>query len=269
MGFSQEWLVAALESTLRGRCGQIPFNVHVFDRLNSTNQTLWDLIEQGAGAGTVVIASQQTAGRGQWGRQWQSQQGGLYLSLAIEPRLPAAHSAQLTLCSAWGIATALRECGIPVSLKWPNDLILTNRKLGGILTETRVHQGQIAKAVVGVGINWANEVPETGINLESFCNEANCSAIASLEMLAAVTLTGLTSGYEFLSEKGISDLLPAYSALLSSLGQPVVLEGRQGVVVGVSAQGELKVRFDNKFDNEEAGLETTLKPGEIALGYKY
>lgn len=265
MGFSQERLADALQSTLRLGGGQNPFTVHVFNRLISTNQTLWGLIEQGAGAGTVVIASQQTAGRGQWGRQWQSQQGGLYLSLAIEPRLPASQSAQLTLCSAWGIATALRECGIPVSLKWPNDLVLAKRKLGGILTETRVHQGQIAKAVVGVGINWANEVPETGINLQSFCNEAGCPAITSLETLAAITLTGLASGYQFLAEKGIADLLPAYSALLTSLGQPVVLEGRQGVVVGVSSQGELKVRFDN----EETGLETCLQPGEIALGYKH
>ncbi|MBD2039121.1 biotin--[acetyl-CoA-carboxylase] ligase [Microcoleus sp. FACHB-672] len=264
MGFSQERLETALESTLRLGCEQTPFTVHIFNQLVSTNQTLWELIDQGAGAGTVAIASQQTAGRGQWGRQWQSQPGGLYLSLAIEPRLPASHSAQLTLCSAWGIAAALREWGIPVSLKWPNDLILAERKLGGILTETRVHQGKIAKAVVGVGINWANEVPETGINLQSFCTEKVFPSIASLEMLAAITLRGLASGYQFLAEKGIAELVPAYCALLTSLGEPVVVEGRQGVVVGVSSQGELQVRFHA----DPVGSEICLQPGTIALGYK-
>jgi len=66
-----------------------------------------------------------------------------------------------------GNCYGLREHGIPVGLKWPNDLMLCGRKLGGILTETKVQQGRITKAVVGVGINW-NPVPETGINLLSF-----------------------------------------------------------------------------------------------------
>src|SRR5919199_4760228 len=205
-------------------------SLQVFETLPSTNQTLWELLNQGAASGTVVIAQQQTAGRGQWGRQWQSMLGGLYLSLALAPNLQASNSAQLTLCSAWGIATALRAYSIPVFLKWPNDLLLKGRKLGGILTQTRVQQGQITKAVVGVGVNWSNCVPDLGINLQSFCEEQLSPSVTSLEMLAAIVLQGLHLGHQYWSEKGIEILLKSYLELLDNQGGHVVVEGNPGVI---------------------------------------
>jgi BirA family biotin operon repressor/biotin-[acetyl-CoA-carboxylase] ligase len=249
----------------------LPLSFHIFETLPSTNQTLWELLDQGATPGTVVIALEQTAGRGQWGRQWQSSTGGLYLSVALAPNLVATNSAHLTLGSAWGIATTLRSYGIPALIKWPNDLILCKRKLGGILTETRVQQGRITKAVVGVGINWANLVPETGINLESFLQqqpiEANALraqfANASLERLAAMTLQGILSGYQQVSLEGIDALLPAYVELLSCRGRSVIVDGRSGVIVGVVSTGELQVRLNSL----AAAEEICFKPGTISLGY--
>jgi BirA family biotin operon repressor/biotin-[acetyl-CoA-carboxylase] ligase len=217
--------------------------------------------------GTVVIAAQQTAGRGQWGRQWQSGPGGLYLSVALAPNLQASNSAQLTLCSAWGIATALRGYDIPVFLKWPNDLLLKGGKLGGILTETRVQQGQITKAVVGVGINWSNFVPETGINLQSFCEEQLSPSVTSLEMLAAIVLQGLLFGYRRWSEGNIEILLQSYLELLDSRGCHVIVDGNPGIVTGVTATGELRVCL-NSLNSREAASEICLKPGTISFGYR-
>lgn len=247
--------------------------LHLFQTLSSTNQTLWELLNQGATIPTVVIATQQTAGRGQWGRKWQSNQGGLYLSLALAPNLEASNSAQLTLCSAWGIATALRSYGIPVLLKWPNDLLLLGRKLGGILTETRVHQGQITKAIVGVGINWSNTVPETGINLQFFCAQQVTPSVTSLEMLAAIVVKGLLVGYQRWSEDGIDNLLLSYNKLLDSQGYPVTVEGNPGTVIGVTPTGELRVRLRSldpsmTGTNSPTPTEITLKPGTISLGYR-
>lgn len=268
-----------LESLL-GAYSQTPLNLsfYIFETLPSTNQTLWELIDQGAAPGTVVIAEQQTAGKGQWGRQWQSSVGGLYLSMAFAPNLPATNAAGLTISSAWGIATELRRHGIPVLIKWPNDLVLEGRKLGGILTETRVNKGQITTAIVGVGINWANPVPETGINLQSFFQEAGVSTISlewedkkapktppvtSLEMLGAIAIQGLLSGYQHAQPEKIDTLLPYYLELLSSQGHSVVVDGRPGVVVGVTSTGELRVRLDSSADVEEI----CLQPGTINLGY--
>ena len=275
MGFNQQHFTTALLSvkeqlsehnqlSVTDLALEIP--IQVFETLPSTNQTLWQLINQGATIPTLVIAERQTAGRGQWGRFWQSEPGGLYLSVALDPHLPASDFAQLTMCSAWGIATALRCYNLPVLLKWPNDLLLAGRKLGGILTETRVQRGQIHKAVVGVGINWSNSVPASGINLQSFY-ENFAFKITSLESLAAVVVLGLLSGYQNWLETGVERLLASYLELLDSLGRNILVDGQPGIITGVTATGELKVSLLSKAVVESNALpeqeirEVYIKPG--------
>ena len=240
-----------------------PLKIFCFDIIASTNQILWQLLDAGIEPPLVAIARQQTAGRGQWGRQWQSSPGGLYLSLAFKPQIPAAAAPHLTLCSAWGIANSLRQQKIPVQLKWPNDLTLQGRKLGGIKTETRVQQGKISQAVIGVGINWSNPVPAVGINLQSFWQNCPHPPISSLEMLAAITINGLLAGSRRYLLEGIDSLLPSYLELLENCGQNVIVNGCPGVVVGVTTLGELRVRFQAS----GAATELTLPPGTISLGY--
>jgi len=258
--------------------------LHLYETALSTNQTVWELLAQGAPAGTTVLALRQTAGRGQWGRQWSSLPGGLYLSTALAPDLPVKNSAQLTLCTAWGIAKALRDIPgrlsgvagqIPVQVKWPNDLVLLERKLGGILTETRVRQETITEAVVGVGINWTNPVPETGINLKSYLENQDLPLIESLEMLTASVLYGLLSGYQYWQQKGMDALLSAYLELLAYRDRLIVVNGLSGTIVGVTSTGELKISLhtSNSARNRDLQTEDTshseilLKPGTINLGY--
>ena len=170
------------------------------------------------------------------------------------------------MSSAWGIATTLRDRGIPVSLKWPNDLILNQRKLGGILTQTKVRQGKITLAVVGVGINWDNSVPVSGINLQSFQINQPGAKITSLEMLAAVTLSGIVFGNQRLQT--IDTLLPDYEKLLINIGDSVCIDGRSGIIVGITPTGELRVRLCSMIDdNLVTAPEICLKPGTISLGY--
>lgn len=251
MKFNQQQFAQHLRTEQFGR------PLHWFDTLSSTNSTLWELLDAGAEVGTTVIAAQQEAGRGQWGRQWQSLPGGLYLSVVIAPNLAAEQSHQLTLCSAWGLATTLRNYCLPIQLKWPNDLLLHGRKLGGILTETRLQQGQITTAVIGVGLNWSNRVPETGITLQSL----EPPFIHSLEMLAAIALEGLEFGYQHWQNFGIKGLLGDYLKLMSHLEQPLTVEDQVGRVVGVSEAGSLQVQFDSATSPEG------LLPGTISLGY--
>ncbi|MFP4101375.1 biotin--[acetyl-CoA-carboxylase] ligase [Coleofasciculus sp.] len=247
--------------------------IYLFDSLSSTNQTLWELLDRGTTLPTVVIAAQQTAGRGQWGRQWQSEQGGLYLSLALTTNVEASNSAQLTMCSAWGVATALRSYGIPVLIKWHNDLLLWGYKLGGILTETRLSKGQITKAVIGVGINWSNPVPETGINLQSFfATQPMSPSVTSLELLAAIVIQGLRSGYHYGLESGIDNLRLSYQRLLFHQGASIQVNGNPGIVKGVTSTGDLKVDLNSAQAtdaNADAAIcpEIHLKPGTISLGY--
>jgi BirA family transcriptional regulator, biotin operon repressor / biotin---[acetyl-CoA-carboxylase] ligase len=223
---------------------------------------------QGAAPWSVVIATQQTAGRGQWGRQWISPTGGLYLSVAIAPTIDATASYQLTLASAWGIADQLRQCGVNVGIKWPNDLVLNNRKLGGILTETKVSNGQITQAVIGVGINWTNSVPEIGINLESWQASQPTKSISCLEMLTSIVLLGIESGIECLCQEGISILSSRYLDLLINMGDQVFVKNLSGTVVGITPQGDLRVSLEIDNTNEIKTPEIYLEPGTISLGYR-
>ncbi len=265
---NQQRLEAALETLLGADCQpQSRFNLHLFETVPSTNHTLWELMGFGAPPGTVVIAGQQTAGRGQWGRQWQSSLGGLYLSCAIAPNIPATDQGQLTLCSAWGIATALRTRNIPVEIKWPNDLVLTGYKLGGILTETKVYQGHIVRAVIGVGVNWTNPVPDTGINLQTFLAPYGDHApVQSLELLAALVLYGLNLGMQHLNPSGIEQVVKAYSEFLRGIGGRISVNGKSGILMGVTRTGELRVQLESDA-NPDAISEICLQPGTISLGY--
>ncbi len=255
-----------------------PIQLQAFESVASTNQTLWSQLNQldpSAVSGKAVLAAQQGAGRGQWGRQWSSLPGGLYLSVALMPQLPIAHAAQLTFASAWGIAIALQGFGVPVQLKWPNDLVLEGHKLGGILTETRLSQDVITQAVVGVGLNWQNPVPETGINLQRFFAQQSDreATISSLEMLAAIAAQGIVSGYHTHALKGMETLLPAYQALLLNLGETVQVDGQSATVTGVAATGELRLR-PLPPEGEAVSPSTNhltdiyLQPGTISLGYR-
>ncbi len=275
MGLNQQQIEKHIETVLNKELNNtyIPFSLHVFNSVSSTNQTLWELQTQGAKAGTVVIATQQTAGRGQWGRQWVSCDGGLYLSLLISPQLEAVFSYQLTLASAWGIANELRLRGVPIEIKWPNDLVINGRKLGGILTETKVQKGLINQAVIGVGINWSNYVPETGINLQDWqtanhTQPFDAKFFNDLEDLTAGVLLGIDSGMECLFQEGINILLSRYLGLLSNMGEQVEINHGLGTIVGVTPSGELRVSMESSSTNVTKGLEIFLKPGRISLGYR-
>jgi len=132
-----------------------------FDKLPSTNAHALELAEQGSPVETVVWARQQTAGRGQYDRQFSSPSGGLYFSLILQPDIPLHRLSLVTLAAGVGCCCCLEQlCAVTPLLKWPNDLYLQGKKLGGILTESLPFKNnQQATVVIGIGIN-INSIPE-------------------------------------------------------------------------------------------------------------
>ncbi|MDB9314730.1 biotin--[acetyl-CoA-carboxylase] ligase [Spirulina sp. CS-785/01] len=230
-----------------------PITLYPFNTLASTNKTAWELLNQNLPTPLLVIAQRQTAGQGQWGRQWQSQPGGLYLSLALTSPHPL--DSPLTLAIALGIAQTLRQWDIPIQLKWPNDLILHGQKLGGIKTERHTRPNH-SPVVIGVGINWHNPTPPTAINLQNY------SQIAQLEQLAALTVHGIISGYQPYLQEGLTNLLPHYWDLLTHQGQDITIQNQRGKIVGITAQGALRVRLATP----SASTEITCPIGSISWG---
>ena len=129
--------------------------VYHFEEVASTNDLAKELAARGAPEGTLIVAEAQSRGRGRLGRQWNSPPGtGLYVSLLLRPPLPPTEMPQITLTTAVAAARALkRVTGVAPGIKWPNDLLLAGKKLGGILTEMETESEQIRHLVVGLGLN--------------------------------------------------------------------------------------------------------------------
>ena len=226
------------------------------DCVDSTNRLAWEAPT----LPTAIIAQQQTAGRGQWGRTWQSPPGGLYLSLAIP--LPDLPPLMVTLVAGWAIATTLRDRHIPVSLKWPNDLLLEGRKLGGIKTEQRSGSDRL---VIGIGINWSNPVPPEGINMRSvqaYPSHPSHSLI-SLEDLTIRVILSIQQGITQWPAPQIPQFLPQYWELLESRHRSVTVAGAIGEIIAITPTGALQIRLQGQ------GTRTELicPPGAVTVGY--
>lgn len=137
--------------------------VGVFRTLPSALDAIHELAVQAARAGTVVLAEAQTAGRGRDGRTWRSPAGGVWLGLLLRPAMPelAATAIRVGLAVADAVDAVLGgEPGAHARLKWPNDVLVRDRKVAGILCEGRWHGAAPQWLAVGVGVNVANEIPE-------------------------------------------------------------------------------------------------------------
>jgi BirA family transcriptional regulator, biotin operon repressor / biotin---[acetyl-CoA-carboxylase] ligase len=146
--FPEEILYGLGTRTLRGP-------IYHFETTASTSDTAKTLGVRGVAEGALVVAETQTAGRGRLGRHWVSPPGtGIYASLLLRPPLPPQELPQITLSTAVAMVRALtRAAGVTPGIKWPNDLILKGKKLGGILTEMETESDQIRYLVVGLGLN--------------------------------------------------------------------------------------------------------------------
>lgn len=138
--------------------------LYYFDSITSTNDHMRKLAMQGAPHGSLVVAEEQTAGRGRHGREWFSPPGsGLYSSLLLRPALGIQRVGWLTLAAALAMVRTAKDAGIALDIKWPNDLECEGRKVAGILAETVTEGNWIRFIVLGTGINvnWEHEkVPD-------------------------------------------------------------------------------------------------------------
>ena len=190
-----------------GRQSEHRFVLHRYDSIDSTNTEAKRLADVGAPAGTVVLATEQTAGRGRQDRLWASPPGNLYISLLLRPDKPVGAVAQLGFVAAVAVAETVQEVA-PSSyprLKWPNDLLLDGRKLAGILLETATAAtGGIAWLVMGMGINVAAAPIATAAALHSYV------PTLTPDRLADVLLERLGQWIKLWSEDGFAPVREAW-----------------------------------------------------------
>ena len=220
--------------------------VHFARKTDSTNLWIKRLAKEGAPEGTLALAEFQSAGRGRLGRSWEVPEGtSVMMSILLRPKFEPQYAPTLTLVMGMAVAKAVKNLGFDVSIKWPNDVVVSHKKICGILTEMGVRDGKIDYAVIRVGINVnIREFPEemadkaTSLYLESG-KEFDRSQIPGLVMEA------FEEYYEkFAATCDLSGLKEEYESILANYNQPVRVlakEPYEGVARGITDGGELLV----------------------------
>lgn len=151
----------SLGTRLRQRRSKWGALILVAERLESSNRFASSLAKRAAPHGSIVVAGAQSAGRGRWNRHWDSEPGGLYLSVVLRPRETDVRSLGLLplVCAVSAAEALLRAAGVAARLHWPNDLYVDRKKLGGILCESSFTGSRLDSAVAGIGIN-VNQLPD-------------------------------------------------------------------------------------------------------------
>ena len=237
--------------------------VHFARETDSTNLWIKRLAKEGAPEGTLAVAEFQSAGRGRLGRSWEVPEGtSVMMSILLRPEFEPQYAPTLTLVMGMAVAKAVKNLGFDVSIKWPNDVVVSHKKICGILTEMGVRDGKIDYAVIGVGINVnIKEFPEemadkaTSLYLESG-REFERNRIPGLVMEA------FEEYYEkFAATCDLSGLKEEYEGILANYNQPVRVlakEPYEGIARGITDSGELLVE-------KEDGTLAIVSAGEVSV----
>ncbi|MFB6285637.1 MAG: biotin--[acetyl-CoA-carboxylase] ligase [Candidatus Bipolaricaulia bacterium] len=220
--------------------------------------------EDGAPEGTLVLAGEQRQGRGRRGRGWDSPPGGLWASLVLRPTdtAPQTQPSCFSVLAAVGLADGLRErFRVPAAVKWPNDLMIHRRKLGGTLVEMTFQRDRPAWLIVGAGLNVNNAAPKDArVPATSLSRELGMAVEVS--DVAAAMVEGIASAYRTFQADGFAPIQHEWWPRVTALGEHVwILDGpdkRHVQVEGLAEDGRLQVRTDGErrlLASEETTLE--------------
>jgi BirA family biotin operon repressor/biotin-[acetyl-CoA-carboxylase] ligase len=223
--------------------------VYYFDGLSSTMDTAIELGLKDAPEGTIILAEQQTKGRGRLGRSWISvKYKGIYLSLILRPKILPSQASILTLLIAASICEAIKEAtGLDAKIKWPNDIIMGNKKLGGILTELIAETDKINFVVIGIGLNVNND-KKTLISSAVSLKEQKKENINRIILLQEI-LRRIESNYFLFQKLKARPILEKWREHNVTLGRRVKVycqkEHIEGEALDLDIDGGLLIRKDS------------------------
>lgn len=235
-----------------------------FNTIDSTNLVAKKLAQQGEPHGTVIIAEEQTTGRGRLGRVWVSPKStGIWLSVILRPDISPFMASKLTLLGAAAVERALENLGINAYIKWPNDIVLNNKKVCGILTEMSGEIDRVNYIIMGIGINVnMNSFPE---NIENIATSLKIQAGNEIDrkLLLAHVLNNFEVFYEAFIEK--SD----FSEVLNICRNKSILLGKEVKLISGNSEKSVKA-LDLDEDGEllvqyEDGTQGKVISGEVSV----
>jgi BirA family biotin operon repressor/biotin-[acetyl-CoA-carboxylase] ligase len=221
--------------------------IHRLDAVASTQGEAARLAAAGASEGTVVTATHQSAGRGRRGREWLDAPGeSLLLSIVLTPRIPPGLAPQLSLVAAVAVVDALGRAGVTAAIRWPNDVMVGERKICGMLPEAvTTREGALEYVVLGIGLNVNQRDFPVSIRTLATSIRIETGREQAVEEMLAVVMAELEGWYGRFGEGGLDAVRPAWLGRAQGIGRRArAADGREGVAVGLAADGALLLRTD-------------------------
>lgn len=224
--------------------------MYAFEQVESTNVEALRLAELGTPHGTVILANHQTAGKGRLGRTWHSPANtNLYASLILTQKPHRSCLSWIPLTTGVAVAEAIEAAAnLSVSLKWPNDIVLGNKKLGGILCESSTKGPSAWNVIVGIGINvnWEKEHFPGALKNTATSLAIEAQHQIDRRVLFTTLLSRLETNYERLLSSDLSSLQSSYVSRSSTIGRHVHVqlatgETIDGFAINIGSEGELQV----------------------------
>ena len=228
-----------------------PAPIEHFESLTSTSDRLKELAREGAPEWTAIVADRQTAGRGRQGSLWVSPPGNLFLSVLLRPALDNEKAGLVPLVAGAAVCEAVRSFGAPATVKWPNDILVGERKLAGVLSEANWVEGVLDAVFLGIGVNVALDPHELPPELRPRTTSvvAETSHPVDRDAIAAEVLARLRVWYHALRHRG-AVIVEEWQALSSPWwGRRIEIRSGdatiEGVARGVDASGALLLQRDD------------------------
>lgn len=218
-----------------------------YDELDSTNEEAKRLARGGGAHGAVIWAKKQTAGKGRMGREWVSQDGNLFVSFLLSPGCAQAALPQLSFVASVAAHEALSPLLSPacaIACKWPNDILINDRKVAGILLESFLHEGKMW-AVVGIGVN-IETFPKHAIFPATSLHEAGVEIVSAKIVLSRLIHTFIEC-YNAWNQKGLAPIRRSWARYAWGIGKQVKVmlpnEELEGVFKELDADGALVLQI--------------------------
>jgi BirA family transcriptional regulator, biotin operon repressor / biotin---[acetyl-CoA-carboxylase] ligase len=234
--------------------------IHRLGAVASTQGEAARLAAAGASEGTVVTATHQSAGRGRRGREWlDAPRESLLMSIVLRPPIPPGLAPQLSLVAVVAVVDALGRTGVTATIRWPNDVMVGTRKICGMLPEAvTTREGTLENVILGIGLNVNQRDFPASIQTLATSVRIETGREHAVEELLQAVLAGLEGWYRRFVEGGLDVLLPAWLGRAQGIGRRArAADGREGIAVGLAADGALLLRTDS-------GETVRVVAGEIA-----
>lgn len=224
--FTKE-VISGLGTKIIGR------DLYYFETIDSTNFFAKKLARENNKDGAVVVADAQSSGRGRKNRTWSSPKGGLWFSIVLYPNIPPEHTMIVTMMASIAIAEAIRDItGLIPIIKWPNDLLINEKKVCGILTELDAEMDRINYTVVGIGVNVNNKIDKELQDIAISLKQVKGSNISRVKLLRSI-LRYLDFHYTQLLSKDYETIRKSWFSFAKIIGRKIEIRDEDKVTTGI------------------------------------